>query len=108
MKRHRWKWFVAVCVGIAVVRSGTAQAQQPSFTGPPATPRSFTQDIYAGVGRGISTVDNFTGVVAIALIQGTGKDDKGNILEFECDVRVMQGIFVGRDTLTYRGTFSHT
>jgi len=56
----------------------------------------------------MSTVDNFSGLVAGALIQGTGKDNAGNTLEFEVDVRVMQGIYIGLDGSTYRGTFSFT
>jgi hypothetical protein len=60
------------------------------------------------VGRAISTVDNFTGIVAVAAMQGTGKDNNGNTVEFECDIRAMQGIFMGRDGSTYRGTFSFT
>jgi len=61
-----------------------------------------------GVGRYISTVDNFDGIVGVALMQGTGKDNKGNTLEFELDVRVMQGVFLDRNGTSQRGTFCFT
>jgi hypothetical protein len=105
MKQCRWPVVVAALAVVGACPPGFAQ---DSFTGPPATPRPFTQDDGPGVGRAIGVVDNFTGNVAGALIQGTGKDNKGNTLQFEVDVRLMQGIYMGRDGSTYRGTFCFT
>lgn len=105
MTSLRWPFAVLTLALVGIVPTGPAHAQ---FTGPPVTPRSFTGENYPGVGRPISTVENFTGIVAVTVIQGTGQDNKGNTIEFECDVRAMQGIFVGRDGSTYRGTLSFT
>ena len=74
---------------------------------PPTVPRSVTlYDFLPGVGRWISTLDNFEGLVGVAYVQGTGKDDKGNSVDWQADVRVMQGMFIGRDDRSHRGTFS--
>jgi len=105
MKQCRWQLLAITLALLGVVAPRAAHAQ---FTGPPAVPKTFGNDILPGPGRGMSTVDNFSGVVAGALIQGTGKDNAGNTLEFEVDVRVMQGIYIGMDGSTYRGTFSFT
>jgi hypothetical protein len=107
MKQQWWPLSV-----MALVLGGlgpSSMAQAPSgFTGPPAIPRPFSQFLSPGVGRMISTVDNFTGIVAAAVIQGTGKDNQGNPFEFELDVRAMQGIFSDRDGAHHRGTFAFT
>jgi hypothetical protein len=75
----------------------------------PAAPKHWVASQFLpGPGRWISTVDNFDGLVGVANIQGTGKDDKGNTFDWEVDVRAMQGVYIGRDGLSHRGTFGMT
>src|SRR5262249_50079509 len=94
MTRYRWQ-SVTVALFLAgvlpYVRPTPAQAQG----GPPAMPKKFTfPEFGPGVGRFISTVDDFAGIVAVANIQGTGKDNQGNTLTWEVDVRAIQGVYV--------------
>ena len=106
MKQYRWP-FVAMALGLVGV-GATSLAQVPSaFSGPPAAPKPLT-DFLPRVGHSISTVDDFTGNVAVALIQGTGKDNKGTTIDFELDVRAMQGNYIDRNGSAQRGTFAFT
>jgi hypothetical protein len=88
------------------VRPTPAQAQGGTIATPKdlARPERFTEWA-PGAGRFVSTVDNFAGIVAVANIQGTGKDNAGNTLLWEVDVRALQGVYIGTDGTTHRGTF---
>ena len=103
MKQHRWQ-FAALAFGLL----GMGSPAMAQFTGPPTIPRPIAEFFPPGVGRHISTLDHFSGIVAVALIQGTGKDDKGNTHEFELDVRAMQGVYITPDGTSQRGTFCFT
>jgi hypothetical protein len=105
MAPSRWQFAVVALALVGLLPAGPAGAQ---FTGPPVTPRPFNHDFNPSIGHAVSTVDNFTGIVAVAVVQGTGKDDKGNTIEFECDIRAMQGVFLARDGTRQRGTLSFT
>jgi hypothetical protein len=111
MTRYRWQFVVAALAlagFVPSVRPTPAQAQGllPWPADVPAAPKSFVLfDFLPGPGRWVSTVDNFDGIVAVANIQGTGKDNKGNTLAWEVDIRAMQGIYIGRNRRTSRGTF---
>ena len=107
MKQHRWQLVAITLVLVGGVQPSTAQAQA-GFTGPPPVPIPLTGFATPGVGRHIATVDNFSGIVGVALMQGTGKDNKGNTLEFELDVRAMQGVYVDQNGTSQRGTFCFT
>jgi hypothetical protein len=104
MKQRRWQLVAAALILAGLAPAGVAQAQ---FTGPPATPRPL-DDFLPRVGHSVSTVDNFTGLVAVALIQGTGRDGAGNTIDFELDVRAMQGNYIDRNGNSQRGSFSFT
>lgn len=106
MKQRLWRFLAVTLALVEVAASGPAQAQG---TGILPTPRRFLLfDFLPGVGRGVSTVNNFNGVVAVAAIHGTGKDDKGNVLDWVVDVRAMQGLYLGRDGVTRPGTLAMT
>ena len=107
MKQCRWQLLTAALTLAGMGLSGTAHAQ---FTGPPPLPRPFNnfEELAPRIGHSISSVDNFTGLVAVAVIQGTGKDNAGNTIDFELDVRAMQGNYLDRNGNSQHGTFSFT
>lgn len=52
-----------------------------------------------------STIGDFSGFTAYAVIAGSAKDTTGTEYDVEFDVRVMQGKYIGEDGEEYRGTF---
>jgi len=65
---------------------------------------------FPAFGQEVSTVDSLKGFVAAAEIQGTGtaidtKTGAKTPLTFDADMRFMDGVYVGRDGHTHRGTF---
>jgi hypothetical protein len=54
------------------------------------------------VGFEMSTITNFDGAIAAAEIQGTANNGAYN---FDCDMRVMQGLYVGTDGRLRQNTF---
>ena len=106
MKQCRWQ---LMAVALALVGVASPRAAHAQFTAPPAVPKHFVASQFLpGPGRWISTVDNFDGLVGVANVQGTGKDNNGNTLDWEVDVRVMQGVYIGQNGRASRGTFSFT
>jgi hypothetical protein len=112
MHQRRWL-FMAVALALAgFALSGLpapAHAQGSAAEGM-AVPRDLASPSVAaafgpGAGRFISTVDNFAGIGAVANIQGTGKDNKGNSVTWEVDARGFQGVWVDPNGFTYRGTW---
>jgi hypothetical protein len=55
-----------------------------------------------GVGFEMSTVTDFNGVVAAADVQGTAND---GAYVFDCDMRFMDGLYVGTDGKLRQGSF---
>jgi hypothetical protein len=109
MKQRRW-----LLIAVALALASFAPYGLP----PPAHAQGSDAEAFAvprnffdfprslpGVGRFLSTVDDFAGIGAVANIQGTGKDNKGNAVTWEVDARVFQGAYVGTDGTTRRGTF---
>jgi hypothetical protein len=58
------------------------------------------------VGGEPSTITNFYGTIGVAHVEGTGKDNHGNTLFWDTDLRYMQGIFIGTDGNFQLGTFA--
>jgi hypothetical protein len=52
-----------------------------------------------------STITDFDGFVAYAVVAGNAQDADGNPLDVEFDVRVMEGTYVGSDGQQHHGTF---
>jgi hypothetical protein len=50
-------------------------------------------------------ITNFIGVYAGARVQGTGTDNNGNALLWDADLRLMQGVYQGRDGGLHVSTF---
>lgn len=104
MKSCHWQFLAALALAAAAVpRAALAQAAAPSVP----KPIDFGS-FFPGVARFVSTVDNFEGTVAVANIQGTGTDNKGNTLGFEVDVRPMQGVYADPSGFLHLGTFTFT
>jgi hypothetical protein len=106
MKRQHWPLAGAALVLASLALAGPARAQD----GAPPVPRAVPApgQIFPGAGRPISLVDDFEGNVAVANIQGTGKDGSGNSIQFEVDVRPMQGVYADPGGFLHRGTFVFT
>jgi hypothetical protein len=65
---------------------------------------------FPAFGQEVSTINNLNGSVAAAEIQGTGtaidtKTGAKTPLTFDADMRFMDGVYVGEDGHTHRGTF---
>jgi hypothetical protein len=63
-------------------------------------------DMPPPVGNEPNQITNFYGVYAGARIQGTGKDNAGNTLLWDADLRAFKGLYQGLDGKFYRGTFA--
>jgi len=53
----------------------------------------------------VSTITNLSGVVAAAEIDGTAHGSDGSAYEFDCDMRLMQGMYVDTSGSLKKGTF---
>lgn len=53
-----------------------------------------------------SQISDFNGLVGVADVAGQGTDGNGNSLNFEADMRFMQGDYIAVDKKTYHATFS--
>lgn len=108
MGQYRWP-LLAITLAVIGVTHPAAAGQDSSFTGPPVVPKTLVpSQFFPAPGRWISTVDNFNGLVAVANVQGTGKDNRGNSYNFEVDVRAMQGNYIDPGGHSHRGTFCFT
>jgi len=56
-------------------------------------------------GGELNTIGDFNGFVAAAEIQGAAGGSDGTSYDFDCDMRFMQGSYVGTDGLLAHGTF---
>jgi hypothetical protein len=58
------------------------------------------------IGGDPSSIYNFHGFIGVAHIQGTGTDGAGNTLNWDADLRFIQGRFQGADGEFHKGTFA--
>jgi hypothetical protein len=58
-----------------------------------------------GIGSEMSTITDFHGVVAGSEIRGRAHGSDGSTLDFDTDMRFMQGTYVGLDKRAHRATF---
>jgi hypothetical protein len=74
----------------------------------PPNPNFFNLHLYfVGVGMESSTITDFKGAVGAAVVDGTGMNPStGESLNFDTDMRFMQGVFRGKDGHSHEGTFA--
>ena len=109
MNLCRWPLSLSALILTAITMPWPAQAQAQAPAAPPPVPKALVaQNFKPGPGRYVSTVDNFDGLVAVANMQGTGKDGQGKTLYWEADLRAIQGVYMNTKGLTQRGTFVFT
>jgi hypothetical protein len=104
---HRYRWLLlSLSAALAVSIPMWAQVRADPPANPP-DPRPLPYQFTAGPGAGnpVSTVDSFNGLVGVVAIHGTGTDNHGTRLEWEGDLRLMQGAYLGRDGILRLGTF---
>jgi hypothetical protein len=58
-----------------------------------------------GIGFDMSTITDFDGVVGGSDTRGTAHGSDGSTYSFDCDMRFMQGVYVGLDGRLHRGSF---
>lgn len=58
-----------------------------------------------GIGFEMSTITDFAGVVGGSETRGTAHGSDGAVYNFDCDVRFMQGLYVGFDRRPHVGSF---
>lgn len=107
--------------GCAVIPKGAAPKPIPGGidTGDPNVgfihwwlpgPTDATTQILGLGGMGLdvdpSTITDFKGVSAFAVVAGTVRADEGNAFDCEFDVRAMKGRYVGVDGVERKGAFA--
>jgi hypothetical protein len=58
-----------------------------------------------GIGFEMSTITDFIGVVGGSETRGTARGSDGSTYSFDCDMRFMEGLYVGLDGRPHFGTF---
>jgi len=58
-----------------------------------------------GIGFEMSTITDFVGVVGGSETRGTAHGSDGSTYVFDCDMRFMQGVYVGADDRPHIGSF---
>ena len=58
-----------------------------------------------GIGFEMSTITDFAGVVGGSETRGTAHGSDGSTYVFDCDMRFMQGVYVGSDDRPHIGSF---
>jgi hypothetical protein len=104
---HRYRWLL---LSLAVAVAPFIPTRHPVRAAAPDTspdPRPLPYQFVAGPGTGnpISTVDSFNGLAGVVAIHGTGTDNHGTRLDWEGDLRLTQGAYLGRDGVLRLGTF---
>ena len=98
--------------GLGLIESGLARAG--SGADPLPIPGGFDENfnivpkgaayhvLSPAIGSEMSSITDFNGVIAAGEIQGTAA---GGAYNFDCDMRVMQGMYVGTDRRIRQGIF---
>jgi len=58
-----------------------------------------------GIGFEMSTITDFVGVVGGSETRGTAHGSDGSLYSFDCDMRFMQGLYVGLDGRRHNASF---
>jgi hypothetical protein len=106
MRQHRWHELVVTLILGSVIFAAGWPAAQGAADKRPVPKTFFIPESLPGVGHPVATVDDFSGLVAVAEVTGTGTDNHGNTLAFDVDVRLMDGVYVALDGVARHGTFA--
>jgi hypothetical protein len=91
--------FSAVPVGPKPIPGGFSAAFKP-------VPRNPAAHVFQPLKGGeLNTIGDFDGFVAATEIQGMAKGSDGSAYSFDCDMRIMDGAYVGTDGKVRHGTF---
>jgi hypothetical protein len=74
-----------------------------NFTPVPSDP--FIHVLPPGIGFEMSTITDFNGVIGGSETQGKAVGSGGTTYSFDCDMRFMQGVYVGLDNRVHNGSF---
>jgi hypothetical protein len=58
-----------------------------------------------GIGAEMSTITDFNGVVGGSETRGSARGTDGSTWDFDCDMRFMQGVYIGLDGRVHNGSF---
>jgi hypothetical protein len=58
-----------------------------------------------GIAMEMSTITDFNGVLGGSETRGTAHGSDGTTYSFDCDMRFMQGVYIGRDGRLHGGSF---
>ncbi len=61
--------------------------------------------LFPGIGFEMSTITDFNGVIGGSETRGTAHGSDGSTYSFDCDMRFMQGVYVGLDGRRHVGSF---
>ena len=108
---------MAAIGGLIAAAPRSSPAVIVGATGPKPIPGGFSasfQPVASGaaahvfqpaLGAELNTIGDFDGFVAATEIQGKAAGSDGTSYSFDCDMRFMQGSFVGLDGQLRQGTF---
>jgi hypothetical protein len=66
---------------------------------------AFIHVLPPGIGFEMSTITDFNGVVGGSETRGTARGSDGTTYDFDCDMRFMQGVYVGIDGRVHNASF---
>jgi hypothetical protein len=66
---------------------------------------AFIHILPPSVGFEMSTITDFNGVVGGSETQGSARGSDGSTYDFDCDMRFMQGVYVGLDGRNHNASF---
>jgi hypothetical protein len=95
----------------SVVLGSTTAAPRPipggfeltNFTFVPSDPDLHF--LLPGIGFEMSTITDFVGVVGGSETRGTARGSDGTTYSFDCDMRFMEGLYIGLDGRPHFGSF---
>jgi hypothetical protein len=65
----------------------------------------FIHVLPPGIGFEMSTITDFNGVIGGSETQGNAVGSDGTQYSFDCDMRFMQGVYIGLDNRVHNGSF---
>ena len=75
------------------------------MNGKPVPKDPLVHVVFPGIGWEMSTMTDFTGVIAGSQVRGTADGSDGTAFDFDTDMRFMQGTYVSIDGRLRKGAF---